>query len=104
MPTSTRRSSAARPDEFQKGQLTTDGDVDPLDILTLPPPDETPSDRAARERHEQEAMQRSRSIDAELKAAKASMKRYKKAVKILVLGQSLSGQYAPIFYDNLWLK
>ncbi|KAF8200745.1 guanine nucleotide binding protein, alpha subunit [Pholiota molesta] len=44
MPTSTR------PD--------TDGDVDPLDILTLPPPDETPSDRAARERHEQEAMQR----------------------------------------------
>lgn len=101
MPTSTRPSSEARPDESLKGRMTTDGDVDPLDIFTLPPADETPSDRAARERREQEAMQRSHSIDAELKAAKASMKRYKKAVKILVLGQSLSGQYALISYDNL---
>jgi guanine nucleotide-binding protein subunit alpha len=67
-------------------------DVDPLELALAPPVDETPEERAVRERLEREAMQRSRRIDAELKAAKAKMKRYKNAVKILVLGQSLSGE------------
>jgi guanine nucleotide-binding protein subunit alpha len=67
-------------------------DVDPLDLALAPPDDETPEQRAAREKLEREAMQRSRCIDAELKAAKATMKRYQSAIKILVLGQSLSGE------------
>lgn len=67
-------------------------DVDPLDLALAPPDDETPEQRAAREKLEREAMQRSRRIDGELKAAKAKMKRYKTAIKILVLGQSLSGE------------
>jgi len=68
-------------------------DVDPLDLALAPPDDETPEQRDAREKLEREAIQRSRRIDAELKAAKAMMKRYKSAIKILVLGQSLSGEY-----------
>jgi len=67
-------------------------DVDPLERALVPPIDETPEERATRERLEREAVQRSRHIDAELKVAKVRMKRYKNAVKILVLGQSLSGE------------
>ena len=75
-------------------------DVDPLDLALVPPDGESPEQRAAREKLEQEAMQRSRSIDAELKAAKATMKRYKNAIKILVLGQSLSGEEC-FWFENL---
>ncbi|KIM45073.1 hypothetical protein M413DRAFT_24337 [Hebeloma cylindrosporum] len=71
-------------------------DVDPLDLALAPPDDETPDQRTAREKLEREAIQRSRCIDAELRAAKATMKRYKSAIKILVLGQSLSGKSTTI--------
>ncbi|KAF9476375.1 G-alpha-domain-containing protein [Pholiota conissans] len=102
MPSTIRRTSGA-----QAGQLlnrrTNESDVDPLDIFTLPPPNETPSDRAARERREQEALQRSHDIDAELKAAKASMKRYKKAIKVLVLGQSFS-DFQITYANKSWLE
>ncbi|KDR75300.1 hypothetical protein GALMADRAFT_69553 [Galerina marginata CBS 339.88] len=76
--------------------MTADRDLDPLTLAIAPPPNETPAERAAREKSEQEALQRSRCIDAELKLAKAAMKRYKKAIKVLVLGQSLSGKSTTI--------
>ncbi|KAJ3494191.1 hypothetical protein NLJ89_g10859 [Agrocybe chaxingu] len=69
---------------------------DPLALAIAPPANETPAQRAAREKSEYEALLRSRKIDLELKAAKAAMKRYNKAVKILVLGQSLSGKSTTI--------
>lgn len=75
-------------------------DVDPLDVFTLPPPNESPSDRLVREKLEQDATERSRSIDAELKVAKAAMKQHKKAVKILMLGQSQSGEYFSSPFDT----
>ncbi|KAF8160896.1 guanine nucleotide binding protein, alpha subunit [Crassisporium funariophilum] len=70
--------------------------VDPLSMAMAPPPNETAIERMARERLELEAVQRSRRIDAELKAAKAAMKKHKKAIKVLVLGQSLSGKSTTI--------
>jgi len=80
-------------------------DVDPLDLALAPPDDETSEQRAAREKLEREAIQRSRRIDAELKTAKAMMKRYKSAIKILVLGQSLSGKDFFVFKNifTYWL-
>ncbi|KAH9485207.1 Guanine nucleotide-binding protein alpha-4 subunit [Psilocybe cubensis] len=69
---------------------------DPLSLAIAPPPDETPEERIVRELAEREAVLRSREIDAELKAAKVAMKRYKNAIKILVLGQSLSGKSTTI--------
>ena len=72
--------------------MTVDDDsVDPLTLAIAPPADETPQERTAREEKEKAALQRSHQIDLELKAAKAAMKRHKKAVKVLVLGQSMSG-------------
>ncbi|KAF9528505.1 guanine nucleotide binding protein, alpha subunit [Crepidotus variabilis] len=71
-------------------------DVDPLDLAMAPPADETQEQRAARLLKEQAAVQRSKQIDAELKASKVVMKRYSKAVKVLVLGQSLSGKSTTI--------
>ena len=68
-------------------------DDDPLTLAMAPPPDETPAERAERERKEHEALQRSRQIDVELKNAKAALKRHKRAIRVLVLGQSLSGTF-----------
>lgn len=39
---------------------------DPLSVLTLPPPDETPQQRAARAQAEAEALRISTEIDAQL--------------------------------------
>lgn len=81
--------------------FTYDKETDPLAIVTAPPPNETPEERQIRERKEQEAIQRSRSIEAELKAAKISMKRWKDAVKVLVLGQSMSGTPSIIYVISM---
>lgn len=62
-----------------------------FELAMVPPANETPNQRAARIQLEKEATQRSKQIDADLKASKAALKRYQKAVKVLVLGQSLSG-------------
>ncbi|KAF4620276.1 hypothetical protein D9613_000337 [Agrocybe pediades] len=71
-------------------------DDDPFAQVLAPPPNETPVERAAREQREKAALQRSHEIDMELKAAKAAMKKHKKAVKVLVLGQSMSGKSTTI--------
>lgn len=63
---------------------------DPLSAALLPPENETPADREARLKQEEEARQRSASIDKMLKGDKE--RRKKKVVKILLLGQSESGK------------
>ncbi|KAG6866670.1 hypothetical protein C0991_000780 [Blastosporella zonata] len=63
---------------------------DPLTLAMAPPPDETPEERLAREDKEERARQVSKRIDLELKHAKAAMKSMERAVKVLVLGQSMS--------------
>lgn len=65
--------------------------TDPLTLAMAPPPNETPEERFLREEKEERALQVSKRIDAEIKLAKLAMKKKKKAIKVLVLGQSLSG-------------
>ncbi|GLB37323.1 putative G protein alpha subunit [Lyophyllum shimeji] len=69
---------------------------DPLTRAMAPPPNETPEARQAREEREECAREVSKRIDAELKLAKAAMKKKERAVKLLVLGQSLSGKSTTI--------
>ncbi|KAF5386136.1 hypothetical protein D9615_002342 [Tricholomella constricta] len=69
---------------------------DPLTLAMAPPANETSEERLAREEREQRAREVSKRIDAELKQAKAAMKKKQKAVKVLVLGQSLSGKSTTI--------
>lgn len=61
------------------------------------PPDESPAERAARERREAAARTLSESIDAELRRERQQMKkRREKIVKLLLLGQSESGAYGSL--------
>ncbi|OSD01148.1 G-alpha-domain-containing protein [Trametes coccinea BRFM310] len=64
---------------------------DPLAAALLPPADETPDQREARLRQEEEAKKRSENIDRMLKHDEKSRRR-KKTVKVLLLGQSESGK------------
>lgn len=73
-----------------------DDSVDPLTLAMAPPPGETPEQRRIREEAEAEAVQVSKRIDAELKLAKAALKKRKEAVQVLVLGQSMSGKCATL--------
>ncbi|KZT64352.1 G-alpha-domain-containing protein [Daedalea quercina L-15889] len=69
--------------------------LDPLDPLTralLPPKDESPADRWAREQREAQARLISEQIDAQLKAGRAALKKRPKPIKVLLLGQSESGK------------
>ncbi|KAK7055482.1 guanine nucleotide binding protein, alpha subunit [Favolaschia claudopus] len=70
-------------------------DEDPLAVLLAPPPNETPSQREARERAESEAKRVSDEIDAQLRKERDS-ERKKKPVKLLLLGQSESGKTATL--------
>ena len=65
---------------------------DPLAIVTAPPPNETPDEKAAREEREAEAQRISDQIDDELRAEKVALKKQEQIVKILLLGQSESGE------------
>ncbi|KAF6760106.1 guanine nucleotide binding protein, alpha subunit [Ephemerocybe angulata] len=73
-----------------------DSSLDPLSLAIAPPPNETPEERAKRLREEEEAVEVSRRIDAELKLAKVALKKRKDAVQVLVLGQSMSGKSTTI--------
>lgn len=64
---------------------------DPLARALAPPPDESLEDRAAREAKEQEAVRISNAIDESIKAEKLAEKK-KRMVKLLLLGQSESGE------------
>lgn len=66
--------------------------VDPFDDILRPPPDETPEERALRLAKEEEARQVSAAIDASIKAER-NARRKKRIVRLLLLGQSESGEY-----------
>lgn len=65
--------------------------TDPLARAIAPPANETPEERLARKEKEDRAVEISRLIDVKIKAEEVAMKKKKKPVKVLVLGQSLSG-------------
>lgn len=67
---------------------------DPLDEVLKPPPDETPEAREARLAEEEDAKRVSNAIDASIKAEKQIMKK-RKVVRLLLLGQSESGNICP---------
>ncbi|KAG6334212.1 hypothetical protein ID866_4883 [Astraeus odoratus] len=66
-------------------------DVDPLDEVLRPPPDETEEDRVIRLAQEAEAKRRSQAIDDSIKAERIQQKK-KSVVRLLLLGQSESGK------------
>lgn len=77
---------------------------DPLAIVTAPPPNETPEEKAAREEREAEAQRISDQIDDELRAERAALKKQEQIVKILLLGQSESGKSISISsWEYIWL-
>ncbi|THH04308.1 hypothetical protein EW145_g5618 [Phellinidium pouzarii] len=81
--------SSARRDSL--ADLRSDKD-DPLARAMLPPVDEDPSVRAARERKEAIAKKRSEEIDSRLQAEWAARRKRGAPVKVLLLGQSESGK------------
>ncbi|KZT23005.1 G-alpha-domain-containing protein [Neolentinus lepideus HHB14362 ss-1] len=64
---------------------------DPFIAVLAPPPDETPVEKAAREKREAEARRVSDEIDEMLRQERAGMKK-KRPVRVLLLGQSESGK------------
>ncbi|KDQ49993.1 hypothetical protein JAAARDRAFT_63399 [Jaapia argillacea MUCL 33604] len=65
---------------------------DPFHHFTAPPPDETPEERSTREKREAEAKRISDEIDEILKGERLALKKGKKPIKVLLLGQSESGK------------
>lgn len=71
-------------------RMPTNESDDPLTQALAPPANESPEARATRVQQEIEAQRVSDRIDEEIKQEKAAMKK-KRAVKVLLLGQSESG-------------
>ena len=57
----------------------------------LPREDESPEEKALREQEEARAKAVSDAIDEQIKQDRAAFRKYQKAIKILLLGQSESG-------------
>jgi guanine nucleotide-binding protein subunit alpha len=66
-------------------------DQDPFAIFHTPPPNETAGERAVRIEKEAEAKRISDRIDEQLKAERLALKKQKSVVRVLLLGQSESG-------------
>jgi guanine nucleotide-binding protein subunit alpha len=66
---------------------------DPLAIAIAPPPNETPEEKDARESAELEARRVSDIIDEQIRQERSALKKKKKPVKVLLLGQSESGPF-----------
>ena len=77
---------------------------DPLSRALAPPPDETPQARAARLQAEARAQAISDAIDSQLRAEMSALKRKKKPVKVLLLGQSESGKSTTLKSACLFLS
>jgi hypothetical protein len=60
----------------------------------LPPQDESPHERVIREQEEARAKVASDAIDEQIKLDRVAFRRYQRAIKLLLLGQSESGQLA----------
>ena len=67
---------------------------DPFDAVLRPPPNESPEQCQLRLSRETEAKRVSMVIDANIKAERQA-RRKKRIVRLLLLGQSESGQYVP---------
>ena len=67
---------------------------DPFDEALRPPPNETPEQCQLRLSRETEAKRVSMVIDADIKAERQARRR-KRIVRLLLLGQSESGEYDP---------
>lgn len=65
---------------------------DPLARAIAPPADETPEMRTVRLQAEARAKQVSDAIDSQLLAEKQALKKKQRNVKVLLLGQSESGE------------
>lgn len=63
---------------------------------SLPPEGETPQERFQREREEARAKAVSDAIDEAIEQDRVAFERYQKAIKVLLLGQSESGQFASV--------
>lgn len=75
---------------------------DPLDEVLRPPPDETLEQRESRLAREEQASQISLAIDADIKAERQA-RRKKRIVRLLLLGQSESGEhqlYFPLYVQT----
>ena len=75
---------------------------DPFDKVLQPPRNESPEAREARLVNEQKAKQRSDDIDEQLRKDRATMKKQRQAIKILLLGQSESGKSTTL--KRTWYK
>ena len=72
-------------------------ETDPFAAFLRPPPGETPTARAARERREAEAKRVSDKIDEDLRNERSALRRRRhNQVTVLLLGQSESGKYSLI--------
>jgi hypothetical protein len=67
---------------------------DPFAFILAPPTDESPEEKEARECVETEARRVNDSIDEQLRQERMALKKKKKPVKVLLLGQSESGMSA----------
>ncbi|KAF8190673.1 G-protein alpha subunit [Mycena galopus ATCC 62051] len=76
----------------QRSHRTSNSSFDPFASGLQPPPNETEEDKAVRLKAAQTAIQVSRTIDAGLAESKKALEKKKRAVKILLLGQSESGK------------
>ena len=65
--------------------------LDPLDEALKPPPDETPPQRLHRLAKEEDAKRVSNAIDQSIKAER-QMRKKRRIVRLLLLGQSESGE------------
>jgi hypothetical protein len=74
---------------------------DPLAIAIAPPRNEPPEDRETRERAELEARRVSDAIDDQIRQERSAMKKKKKPVKVLLLGQSESGAFFATSFRGL---
>ena len=68
------------------------GPTDPFYELMQPPPDETPAQKTARQKRELDAQRHSDIIDEDIKQERAMSKKERKVIKVLILGQSESGE------------
>ncbi|KAG1829336.1 guanine nucleotide binding protein, alpha subunit [Suillus variegatus] len=69
---------------------------DPLTLAIAPPKDETPKEKETREQAEIEARRISEDIDEQIRQERTVLKKKKKPVKVLLLGQSESGKSATL--------
>lgn len=65
---------------------------DPFSLAIAPPSDETSEERAQRLQKEADARRISNDIDEQIRAEAAALKKAKRAVRLLLLGQSESGK------------